>query len=629
MEKQSVDSVYQESNLPGRIKEELTSEEDSCDNDKVHKLDWRDHSNYIMKNLADLYKDSLYVDCTLQIQGQNVNAHKNVLAAISPYFERLFKGEPQEKHFVLNDMEYRDMKSVLDFIYFGRAEIPSDELQDFLNVIEYLQLQFLCNLRPLCDVMEVVLEKKLNDHISSPHNIIADSGTEKTTGNSVYVSENIPDMSPESAEETPKEKQSDSLVLTPSRDTFPSAVVIKTEKDDDCEDPDYVNDSDMDEEEEEDESDEDLPDANPHYLPYCAPVSGVDVPKNLSDQQNLPGSIEDRIRVLHDDKIIYSVGCVDTAKKNQSVMKVDSGKEETGRVDCNDTELPASRVISSTGVQSGSPGALSWTSIPRMLDSSSAAAAQQSMQDLLQLHRMRETESGGSSSQKRGRTIYACDICGKKFNQRSNLTRHMTVHDQKTPLACETCGKVFYRHNNLVTHRQVHVHDKPFSCQDCGKQFMKQSRLLRHLHFCFGGKTIACKECGKTFSKRSNLHSHSRVHTGEKPFSCKECGKAFGFSSSLLSHMRTHTGEKPFSCQQCGLSFSERGTLRKHLRVHSGEKPYACEACGKSFTALGNLRTHIRIHTGEKPYTCEECGVAFSDCSTLRRHKQIHSREKE
>lgn len=85
---------------------------------------------------------------------------------------------------------------------------------------------------------------------------------------------------------------------------------------------------------------------------------------------------------------------------------------------------------------------------------------------------------------------------------------------------------------------------KVFKCPfpGCGKEFQLKGNLKRHLNIHNGDKKFRCKFCGKDFLRKADMEVHHRVHTGEKPYQCKfaDCDKSFARRSDLLSHERTH-----------------------------------------------------------------------------------------
>ncbi|XP_049893940.1 zinc finger protein 771-like, partial [Epinephelus moara] len=176
----------------------------------------------------------------------------------------------------------------------------------------------------------------------------------------------------------------------------------------------------------------------------------------------------------------------------------------------------------------------------------------------------------------------------------------INLNTGKKPLKCDVCGKVFERKSKLQRHLNSHTSEKPFSCKTCGKRFSDTSALNTHIRTHTGEKPYLCKTCGKRFSDASVLKRHMTIHTGEKPYTCKVCGRAFRRNDDLLGHMRTHSGEKPYTCKVCGRAFGRSDVLLVHTRTHSGEKPYTCKTCGRHFRSSSNLTIHMRTHTGVK-----------------------------
>ncbi|XP_048840760.1 zinc finger and BTB domain-containing protein 34 [Brienomyrus brachyistius] len=74
-----------------------------------------------------------------------------------------------------------------------------------------------------------------------------------------------------------------------------------------------------------------------------------------------------------------------------------------------------------------------------------------------------------------------CIYCGKSFNQKGSLDRHMRLHMGITPFVCKFCGKKYTRKDQLEYHIRGHTDNKPFHCQICGKCFPFQGTLNQHL----------------------------------------------------------------------------------------------------------------------------------------------------
>lgn len=191
------------------------------------------------------------------------------------------------------------------------------------------------------------------------------------------------------------------------------------------------------------------------------------------------------------------------------------------------------------------------------------------------------------------------------------------------PYECETCGKRFAQKSCLTRHTKIHTGERLHQCDECTKSFTRASNLRSHMRTHTGEKCFQCPICQKLFGQGSWLKRHIRTHTGEKEVKCPVCSKWVSSTTSLQSHMRTHTGEKPFACLICDKSFSVKCTLTVHMRIHTGSKPYVCEVCGAAFIQGTQLSTHMRVHTGEKPYMCEICHRQFGKKENLLVHVKV------
>ncbi|XP_061674846.1 gastrula zinc finger protein XlCGF8.2DB-like isoform X2 [Syngnathoides biaculeatus] len=162
---------------------------------------------------------------------------------------------------------------------------------------------------------------------------------------------------------------------------------------------------------------------------------------------------------------------------------------------------------------------------------------------------------------------FVCPFCGKTFNQRVHLSRHLSVHTGDKPFHCTVCSKMFATRDRLRSHTRIHTGEKPFSCSVCAKRFFHRSHLAKHSHIHTGVKPFPCLFCTKRFYSNGDLIKHTRTHTGEKPFTCSVCKASFGDSSTLGKHKRRHTGEKPFGCNLCDKRFPFKFQVKKHKCV--------------------------------------------------------------
>ena len=74
--------------------------------------------------------------------GQQVAAHKKILAASSPFFENiLHRNKHPHPLIYLRGFQSQDILAILDFLYFGEANIFQENLDSFLTIAEELKLE--------------------------------------------------------------------------------------------------------------------------------------------------------------------------------------------------------------------------------------------------------------------------------------------------------------------------------------------------------------------------------------------------------------------------------------------------------------------------------------------------------
>ena len=106
-------------------------------------LQWNDFQENIKIAFGNLREDNDFADVTLACEdGQQVEAHKVILAASSPFFQKLF-GRNKHPHLLIfmRGIKSEDLLAILDFLYKGEANVFQENLDSFLAVAEELQLK--------------------------------------------------------------------------------------------------------------------------------------------------------------------------------------------------------------------------------------------------------------------------------------------------------------------------------------------------------------------------------------------------------------------------------------------------------------------------------------------------------
>ena len=106
-------------------------------------LKWNEFQQNITSSFASLRDDTDFTDVTLACDdGQQVEAHKVILVASSPFFLNLLK---RNKHvhplIYMRGMNSEVLAAIIDFLYHGEAKIYQDNLDSFLAIAEEIKLK--------------------------------------------------------------------------------------------------------------------------------------------------------------------------------------------------------------------------------------------------------------------------------------------------------------------------------------------------------------------------------------------------------------------------------------------------------------------------------------------------------
>ncbi|XP_035784823.1 zinc finger protein 11-like [Anopheles albimanus] len=259
---------------------------------------------------------------------------------------------------------------------------------------------------------------------------------------------------------------------------------------------------------------------------------------------------------------------------------------------------------------------------------------------------------------------FKCERCGKTFQTKTNLNRHMAAKvpcnertGPSTSTICPLCERNFSSNENLKRHMNVHT-DK-YKCERCGKTFQNKRRLKDHMAAKRTCKEIPqgmadempscgrndssmpfqirqkqfpvqCERCGKTFQTKTNLNRHMAAkvpcneRTGPSTSTiCPLCERNFSSNENLKRHMNVHTDK--YKCERCGKTFQNKRRLKDHMaaKVPCNERTgpstsSICPLCERNFSSNENLKRHMNVHTDK--YKCERCGKTFQNKRRLKDH---------
>jgi len=105
-------------------------------------LRWNDFESSISGSLRDLREEKDFFDVTLSCGDEQLQAHKVILSACSPFFRNILRRNKHEHPLLyLKGMRYADLVSVLNFMYQGEVNVAQEDLNSFLAVAEDLKVK--------------------------------------------------------------------------------------------------------------------------------------------------------------------------------------------------------------------------------------------------------------------------------------------------------------------------------------------------------------------------------------------------------------------------------------------------------------------------------------------------------
>ena len=135
-------------------------------------LKWNDFKDNARSSFSSLRADRDFTDVTLVCDGnQPVEAHKVILSAASPLLSNMLK---QNKHshplIYMRKTNANDFLSILDFMYFGEANVYQEDIDRFLALAEELHLKGLTSEEKKDDITIQQESKQANLDYFQSHN---------------------------------------------------------------------------------------------------------------------------------------------------------------------------------------------------------------------------------------------------------------------------------------------------------------------------------------------------------------------------------------------------------------------------------------------------------------------------
>ena len=152
--------------------------------DKMEKfcLKWNDFENNIGRAFKDLREEKEFFDVTLACDDEQIQAHKVILSACSPFFKSVLrKNLHQHPLLYFKGIKFVDLMSVISFMYEGEVNIAQENLNSFLLVAEDLKVKGLTQSKSKPNARNEETENKVNQtNVKQRYTPAKDSSSDET-----------------------------------------------------------------------------------------------------------------------------------------------------------------------------------------------------------------------------------------------------------------------------------------------------------------------------------------------------------------------------------------------------------------------------------------------------------------
>ncbi|XP_050666487.1 zinc finger protein 91-like [Leptidea sinapis] len=167
-----------------------------------------------------------------------------------------------------------------------------------------------------------------------------------------------------------------------------------------------------------------------------------------------------------------------------------------------------------------------------------------------------------------------CPVCDKSFTRKSTLIVHMKKHYDGG------------EGSSVMTQ----VDDEIYACEVCGERFNNSAEYNMHRESQHGEDETAGE------SEEDDGGSIPMPQPGE--FTCAQCGDGVATPRDLIAHRTMHATPTKFYCNICNVYFARAIDLSSHTRARHADNEkvfFPCAMCDRFYMNKKSLQRHIEM----------------------------------
>ena len=455
-----------------------------------------DFNQNATKLYEELLNDKIFTDVTLATNDDvQVKAHQLILSSCSTFFKKILSTNPHPNPLLyLNNVNYLELKSIMEFIYLGECKINKEGIEKFISIGSELKICGI-SVNPLREKADIGnKDDQLKDMLKKPiKDEIQNVDLEFVLDKSEQEEDSVDWWSISNAD-TQKHRVTETVNV--AKLDFPTDLTESLK-------------------------------AKPFSCEIC--VEKFAYSKSLKKHKRLTG---------HGTKLKCDVCKFDALNEAQIInhwKEEHIGNESVYGCSLCDKTFPKYSAL--TKHKKYMHGKIAF--------SCSKCDYKAPKQGILNKH----------ISVKHDGVRVVCELCNTNFVSLANLRVHkQNIHDG-IRYPCDKCDYSATQIQGLRSHQKVQHQGLRYECDQCGFKATGKSNLQVHKETKHEHRKYYCNQCDFTANHPSSLNHHMKTkHEENLPIKCDKCTKEYtGYDGQqkLRRHKnRIHNGVR-FECDQC------------------------------------------------------------------------------